>query len=191
MKLKSTEDITPEFLQTAEASVEVRTFISEQLKKTSDEFAEKINAAEKDKTDIEASLTETKKSLQDTKDELDKLSKQVEAKAKQEAFDARMEEISATYLLNASQTTAVATQIKDLDEAAYASWKTNFDLFATKKPEEEEEKGSEEDAETEADKALKTAKASGQTIPNAQTPEPNEFETLVKNLSKAITINKQ
>jgi len=190
MKLKSTEDITPEFLQTAEASVEVRTFISEQLKKTSDEFAEKVNAAEKDKTDVEASLTETKKVLQETKDELEKLSKQVEAKAKQEAFDARMEEISAAYLLNASQTTAVAAQIKDLDDAAFASWKTNFDLFATKQSEKSKEGEGEGEKETEAEKALKTVEASKKTLPNAQAPEANEFDTLVKNLSKAITINK-
>jgi len=194
MKLKSAQDITPEFLLTAEASVEVRQFITDELKKTSDDFAEKVKVALTEKETVEASLKETKATLDETntslaaiQDELKTLKDSVDAKAKQEAFDARMEEISASYELSEAQSTAVASQIKELDEPSFTSWKTNFELFTPKKV-----VASTEDKEASAAAALKTATASTTaTVPNSQAPETNELEVLVKNLSKAITINKQ
>jgi len=98
-----------------------------------------------------------------------------------------MEEISASYELSEAQSTAVASQIKELDEPSFTSWKTNFELFTPKKV-----VASTEDKEASAAAALKTATASTTaTVPNSQAPETNELEVLVKNLSKAITINKQ
>lgn len=196
MKLKSTEDITPEFLQTAEASTEVRNFIVDKLAETSETYIEKVRTLETAKKDADASLASTNESLAAVKTELETLKKQVEAKARQEAFDARMEELSSVFELNATQSTAIASQIKDLDDTAFSSWKSNFDLFATKKSakastEKEEEKTEKTDkAEKEATAALKDATVTDPALANAQSPGNNEDElsTIVGLLKKSITI---
>lgn len=195
MKLKSTEDITPEFLQHAEASTEVRKFIVDKLAETSEAYVEKVKTLETAKKDADASLASTNEALANVRTELETLKKQVEAKARQEAFDARMEELSSVFELNATQSTAIASQIKDLDDTAFSSWKSNFDLFATKKSakastEKEEEKTEKTDkAEKEATAALKDATAADPALANAQSPGDGEDELsqIIGTLKKSIS----
>ena len=132
MKFNDMEEIIPEFLQDAKA-VEVRKLISDELEKTSQEIVDKVTATENDQKQMAASLATVHQTLVETRRELESLKQQVAAKTKQQSFDARMAEIQAVYVLNESQSTAVAAQIKDLDDGAYATWKAAFDLFATKR----------------------------------------------------------
>ncbi len=185
MKLKSTDDITSEYLQTAEAS-ELKSFISDELKKVSDEYIEKLNKSETDKSEVASTLETTDKTLKELQTKFENLQKQVEAKEKQEAFDTRMDELSSEYELDDKQTKVVASQIKDLDETAYASWKTSFEPFGKKKV--VASTNTEEKPDPVA--ALQNASASSATLPNAQSPEVDEFADMVGTLNKVITFKR-
>jgi hypothetical protein len=183
MKLKSTEDITPEFLQTAEASNEIRKFIIEQLAETSKTYVSQVETLETEKKTSEASLKTAEAELATAKAELEKAQKEIEAKEKQEAFDARMEEIHSTFELNEAQASSVASEIKDLDETAFASWKVRFGLFASKKGEKKEDKNEDPSA------SLRNAQASSVTLPNAlDQSEETDVTKMVSLLKKAITV---
>jgi hypothetical protein len=195
MKLTSTEDITPEFMKQADASV-VRDFISVELEKTSKTFSEQVAAAEKDKAAVEATLEATNKTLSEVQTKLDELNKQVEAKVKQEAFNSRMDEVSSTYELNDAQRAAVASQIKELDSDGYTAWKSNAELFMAKKvvaSAKEETVVVEDEKEKEAAAALKNATASETpALTNSTSPESgSEISKLIGSLAGAISINKQ
>lgn len=195
MKLKSTEEITPEYLQTAEASVEVRRFIADELDKTSQEFISKLDAANKEKDQVQANLDKQVKELTDLQNEFEVLKKQVEAKAKQEAFDARMDEITSKYELDDKQTKSIASQIKELDETAFATWKSDiFEPFAKVKTvvvastEVAPEKEKETEKAPDPAEVVKTASASTATPPNAIAPEKNELDALVESLKRGISV---
>lgn len=182
MKLKSKEDITPEFLQTAEASREVQDFIVNELQKASQTFEEEKQTLVSAKADIEKQLEEVNKGLANTQEELNNLKLSVAEKEKQEAFDSRMEELSSNFELSDAQTKVIASQIKDLDENAFKSWKENFEvLFAKKQEKQEESKLSESIKEA-------TASTTSATIPNTISPEVNEIEALAKSLRESVEI---
>lgn len=183
MKLKQIDDITPDFLKEAEAS-DVRDFIKVELNKSSQEYLEKVQKAEDAKKAIEDSLAlaseeleKLKKELEAAKAESDTLKGEIEEKEKQETFNIRMDEVSAAYVLDEKQTQIIASKLKGLDDKGYADYKAELELFAKKK----EEVSSED--------ALRNAKASGPSIPNASPVQENqtELQKLIASVAKSFT----
>jgi hypothetical protein len=129
MKIENINQITDELLKQVTAS-SVTDFIQEELKKASEVFV-----AEKNEKDVaikatqekyEALSTESgkvKEELEKLKAALAKLEEEKIAKAKEEAFNLRMSSFDEEFDLSDEDRQILATDIKDLDEEAFAAYK--------------------------------------------------------------------
>jgi hypothetical protein len=129
MKIENINQITDELLKQVTAS-SVADFIQEELKKASEVFV-----AEKNEKDVaikatqekyEALSTESgkvKEELEKLKAALAKLEEEKIAKAKEEAFNLRMSSFDEEFDLSDEDRQILATDIKDLDEEAFAAYK--------------------------------------------------------------------
>jgi hypothetical protein len=129
MKIENINQITDELLKQVTAS-SVTDFIQEELKKASEVFV-----AEKNEKDVaikatqekyEALSTESEKvkeELEKLKAALAKLEEEKIAKAKEEAFNLRMASFDEEFDLSDEDRQILATDIKDLDEEAFAAYK--------------------------------------------------------------------
>lgn len=128
MKITNINDITDESLKQLSASA-VSEFISEEIKKVSDQFeVEKTEAEEVIKTTKEK-FDEVSENLEAVKAELDKMKQEKAEKEALETFNQRMAEFDAEYELSDEIRAHVASDIKDMDEESYASYKTKMSAF--------------------------------------------------------------
>lgn len=166
MKITSMADITDESLKTMKASV-MHEFLEEKIKEADKQFKsekEKIELAAKEK---ETLLTTTAAELKKAQEELTKLNeavaefKQLEQDRKeQEVFNTRMEGFHAEYDLEQEDIEIVASDIKGLNEEAFAKYqKKAFVLFKSKN-----KKGKEAAKKAGEEKAKEDAKASVETV---------------------------
>ena len=109
---------------------------SEQIKEKESknkEALEKAEAAEKKAKELENKLTAEAKAKDELAKKIEKVEAEIAQKARDEKFQTRMTSISEKFELNDKQTEAVASEIKDLDDAGFDKWLTKFELFAAKK----------------------------------------------------------
>jgi len=171
MKIKSIDQITPDFLKEAEAS-DVRDFITQTLADKASEFSTQVSEKETEKKGIQSELEEAKAKVTELESKVASLNDIISAKEKEEAFNVRMDEIDSTFKLTEEQKKSVASKIKTLDsDESYKTWKKEFSLFATFKGDEVDE--TESDDEEDEVKNLKEAKASKGKLPNAADSKAN------------------
>ena len=206
MKIKSVKDITNDLLQQVEASV-VADFIEEELKQASEKFVdEKSKLEEELKNSQEARETLSKEQLE-LKDKLDTVEKALadleEEKAQREAeakFNERMTLLDEDYELNDEDREVLASDIKDMNEEDFTSYKNKINvllkdkskkLIEAKKAEEaqkaEETKASEETEESSVvEIAVDKADKEDSEVPNSIQAEE---ETLVEKYKKAFSLD--
>jgi len=129
MKIENINQITDELLKQVTAS-SVTDFIQEELKKASEVFvAEKnekdvaIKAAQEKYEALSTESEKVKEELEKLKAALAKLEEEKIAKAKEEAFNLRMASFDEEFDLSDEDRQILATDIKDLDEEAFAAYK--------------------------------------------------------------------
>ena len=139
MKIENINQITDELLKQVTAS-SVADFIQEELKKASEAFvAEKnekdiaIKAAQEKYESLSAESEKVKEELEKLKAALAKLEEEKIAKAKEEAFNIRMASFDEEFELSDEDRQVLATDIKDLDEEAFAAYKKKMAVLMKEK----------------------------------------------------------
>ena len=145
MKIQNISDITEESLKQVTASA-ISDFISEEIKKASEQFeTEKSQAQDLAKVSSEK-LEALSKEYETLKSDYEKISatlaeiqKDNEAKAKQEVFNQRMAGFDAEYDLTAEERQVIASDISEMNEDAFAAYKSKMAVFMKKKGEKKPE----------------------------------------------------
>jgi hypothetical protein len=139
MKITKIEDITDALLKEVTAS-SVAEFISEELKKASDQFvsekAEKENelkAANEKISTVTAEHEAVKKQVEELSQKLASLEAEKEAKAKEETFNMRMASFDEEYDLEDEDRKVIAKAIKDLDEKSFEDHKETIAVLMKEK----------------------------------------------------------
>jgi hypothetical protein len=139
MKITKIEDITDVLLKEVTAS-SVIDFISEEIKKVSDQFvaekAEKENALKVATEKFDSTFAEQevlKKQLEEVNQKLSLIQAEQEAKAKQEAFDIRMASFDEDFDLSDEDRQVLATDIKDLNDEAFSAYKNKMAILMKEK----------------------------------------------------------
>lgn len=127
-KLSTIEDIkglTDETLKECSAS-NVNNVVADALAKISEE----VMTERKAKEDALSNASKLSKDVSDVKAELEKIQAAAALKESQDTFNARMTSIDTEYTLTDAHRKIVAKQIKDLDEAGFTVWATDFEVLA-------------------------------------------------------------
>lgn len=142
MKIKNISDINDESIKTVEAS-EITRFIASELENKATEHQKAIEAKEQEAANIKAAADEAIAKANEANEKLEALTKELdEIKAarlseKAEAdFNVRMAALDEEFELNDDDRKVVASQIKDLTDETFASWKESFDIIASAKSKE-------------------------------------------------------
>ena len=180
MKIENMNQITDELLKTAKAS-SVTDFIQEELKKASEAFVaeknEKDNAIKAAQEKYEALSTESEKvkeELEKLKTILSKLEEEKIAKAKEDAFNLRMAQFDSEFDLSDEDRQVLATDIKDLDEEAFAAYKKKMEVLMKEK-----------------NKAAKKAKESKEELKEEATNVKASEEAKIKEEVKVVAASEQ
>ena len=146
------------------------------IKTKDDEYKASLEAAEQEKAEIASANEELQASVESIKEELktaqERINEFESAKAAEEAvatFNSRMEEIDSIYDLEESDSAFIAEKIKSLDssEEAFASFKSELEVFWATKNKEAKAKQEEAIAarvEEEIEKRLNTSEASEEVV---------------------------
>jgi len=187
MKITKIEDITDALLKEVTAS-SVAEFISEELKKASDQFvsekAEKENelkAANEKISTVTAEHEAVKKQVEELSQKLASLEAEKEAKAKEETFNMRMASFDEEYDLEDEDRKVIAKAIKDLDEKSFEDHKETLAVLMKEKKKSYKKAMSDKMQKEKAEKSAET-KAS-ETPVQATTQEV--VEQAVDNGAKA------
>jgi len=142
MKIESLKDINDESMKTLEASA-VHDFIQDELKKASEDFS----AKQEDKKQALEAAEENYKSLTDEHDKLQKELENVQAALKeleaeeanrkaQEKFNERMAAFDEEYELSEEDREVIASDVKELDDDAFASYQEKMKVLLKNKNKE-------------------------------------------------------
>ena len=126
MEIKSISDITDEALKEVKASA-ITDFIQEELEKASEEYSAKQNevqealkAAKDEKDALSTEHAQLKEEMDQVQEKLGTLEAENLEREKLETFTQRMAELDEEFELNDESREAIAEEIKDLDEEAWA-----------------------------------------------------------------------
>ena len=155
MKIESLKDINDESMKTLEASA-VHDFIQEELRKASEDFS----AKQEDKKQALEAAEEQYKSLTDEHDKLQKELENVQAALKeleaeeanrkaQEKFNERMAAFDEEYELSDEDREVIASDVKELDDDAFASYQEKMKVLLKNKNKETLAAAAAEEAKTE------------------------------------------
>lgn len=152
MKIENINQITDDLLKEVKASA-ITDFIQEELKKASEAFVAEKTEKENQLKEVEAKNSvlaeegeKLKNEIANIKANLEKLEAEKVAKLKEEAFNIRMASFDEEFELNDEDRQVIASDIKDLDEEAFAGYKKKMAVLmkeknkAAKKAKEEEMK---------------------------------------------------
>lgn len=166
MKIENINQITDELLKQVTAS-SVTDFIQEELKKASEAFvAEKnekdgaIKAAQEKYEALSTESEKVKEELEKLKATLAKLEEEKVAKAKEEAFNLRMASFDEEFDLSDEDRQILASDIKDLDEEAFAAYKKKMAVLMKDKNKAAKKAKMEEDMKAKASEVKEEVKAS-------------------------------
>lgn len=201
MKITSLEDIQQDTLAEMQAS-SIREFIRTKLDEASESYNQKaaeVEAEKKASEDLKLQAEASQKELQEKlskleeeslelKKELDSIKAEKESLAKQTAFSERMSSLDEEYNLTDVDRKVIQSQIVDLTDESFASWKQSFDVLVSAK--KKVVKTEEEKAE-ELKLQLEEAKAS-QTIPNSSKLEKDDFSKISNafKIGEGVTIKR-
>jgi hypothetical protein len=143
MTLKDISDITDESITQITAS-SVRDFIKDQIRNKDQELNTQAEAALKEKNRLETEVESFKtqaSTLERTQEqlnaeiarlqsELSDIKASQEAADKAEKFNLRMQLVADEFDLDDEVRTIIASEIKDLDDAGFDSWKNKFNILA-------------------------------------------------------------
>ena len=128
-----------------EAIASMTSTFAEAIKTKDEEYKSSLEAAENAKSEIAKANEELKASVESIQEELKVAQKRIgdfekieSAKAAEELFNSRMEEIDSIYDLEESDSAFIAEKIKglDLSEEAFASFKSELEVFWASKNKE-------------------------------------------------------
>lgn len=128
-----------------EAIAGMTSTFADKIKEKDKEYQESLEAAEKEKENIEKANEELKSSVDEVKEELAKAQEKLEEFEKEKAqaeavrlFNERMEEIDSIYELNEADNSFIAEKIKNLDssQAAFDELKKELSYFWSSKNKE-------------------------------------------------------
>ena len=161
MKVTSIKQITDESLKELSASA-VSDFIEEELKTASEQYSEEktkledsLKASQEAQEKLEVEHKAAKEELEQVKTVLDELQAEKADRAAQDAFNERMATMDETYELKDEDRQVIASQIKDIDEEAFAKYLENMKVLLSSKDKETLKEQSEK-----AEKATEETKAS-------------------------------
>jgi chromosome segregation ATPase len=192
---------------------------AEAIKQKDEEYKASLEAAQNEKAEIAKANDELVASVESVKEELkiaqERISSFEAAKASVEAeerFNARMEEIDSIYDLDETDASFIADKIKGLDdsEEAFASLKTELEVFWASKNKEAKSKYEEEikarveeevqkrlsesqastevaEEEVNVEEALDSAEQTDVEIPNNNEAQASQTETLREKFAKAFS----
>lgn len=189
MKIENINQITDELLKQVTAS-SVTEFIAQEIKKASESFvaerAEKEGAIKTAQEKYEALSNESlkvKEELDKVKEALSKMEQEKAAKEKEEAFNSRMTALDQEYDLSDEDRQVLASDIKDLNEEAFAAYMKKMAILMKEKNKKNKKVKEEKDAkasevvvnETSAsatevvEEVIETSKLEKASIPNSST----------------------
>jgi hypothetical protein len=165
MKIENINQITDELLKEVKAS-SITDFIQEELKKASEVFVNEKTEKEKLLKEVEAKNTslleeseKLKTEIANIKASLEKLEAEKIAKQKEEAFNIRMASFDEEFELSDEDRQVLATDIKDLEEEAFAAYKKKMAVLMKEKN-KAAKKAKEEDMKKTIASKIEEAKAS-------------------------------
>tara|TARA_E500000318_G_scaffold90735_2_gene88782 strand:- start:1616 stop:3172 length:1557 start_codon:yes stop_codon:yes gene_type:complete len=203
-----------------EAIAGMTSTFADAIKQKDDEYKASLEAAENEKAEIAAAREELQASVESIKEELasaqERISEFEQVKAAQEAetrFNSRMEEIDSIYDLEESDSSFIAEKLKGLDssEEAFASLKSELEVFWSAKNKEAKAKFEEEvqarvneevekrlagvveasektsEEKTDVEAALDNAEATTTEIPNNNEAQASEKQTLRDRFAAAFS----
>lgn len=139
MKIKNLADITDETLKTMNATV-VSEFISEELKKASDDFEKKkteqdtqLKAAQEKTVQTEQEVATLKETIQTLQASVAKLNEEKSAREKQEKFNINMASLNEDFVLSKEDGEIIAKKVKDMDDSMFASYKKELQVLLKSK----------------------------------------------------------
>lgn len=167
-KFKKVEDLYS-YLQenlSEEASASAKDFVKKHLEEFASEYESKADQAEASRKEIEAAKLEIESKVQELSQskasleaELNELKTKVLAHEQEKRFGVRMEEIDAEFDFSDDERKAVASQVRELSDEAFASWKEGTLKVLAKEKSKEYKKLKAEKEKQEAE----AAQASAQT----------------------------
>jgi hypothetical protein len=180
MKIKSIKDITDENLKELSASA-ISDFIEDELKEASEKYLEEKQEIQKslDATKEEAkSLTEdsekTKEELAKVKVALDGLEAEKVEREAEEAFNLHMATLDEEYELNDEDREVIASDIKDMNEAAFEDYRKKVSVLLRDKNKkaieaaqatvEEKTETAEEEAKADTTEKVEESKEAEETV---------------------------
>lgn len=167
----------------------IREFLAEQIEAANTKYEAMIQEKEQKEQELATTLAEAqqaKTQLDAIKAELQEMKAQVDQEAKQRVYDNRMNSLSSSYELDEKVTKVIAKQIKDLDEEQYNAWlEEDGAVILAGREKNAPSLNSKEEA---AEDALKEAKASVQTIPNAAGDSQKSVESKPWKLGEMIDL---
>jgi hypothetical protein len=168
----------------------IREFLAEQIKAADEQYTASVQEKEQKEQELAAAVAEAQASkdrLAQIETELAEIRANADKEAKQRIYDNRMNSLASKYELDDKVSKVVAKHIRDLDDEAYAAWleEDGAVILAGREKNSESVVAKEEAAQD----ALKEAKASVETIPNAgQTQSQKEDKPKAWTLGKDIEL---
>lgn len=202
MKIENINQITDELLKQATAS-SITDFIQDELKKASEAFvAEKnekdvaIKAAQEKYEALSTESEKVKEELEKVKASLAKLEEEKVAKAKEEAFNLRMAAFDEEFDLSDEDRQVLATDIKDLNDEAFAAYKNKMAVLmkeknkaAKKAKEEEMKKAKASETKVEEVKASVTSEQSATEVVDEVLDNSNVEKTSIPNSTTTAEVS--
>lgn len=195
MIIKDVSDITDESLTKVTASV-VRDFIKEQIRNKDQELSTQVqaNIQEKNKLETEVESYKTKASdlekaqvalqsqIENLQSELNDVKASQDAAERAEKFNLRMQAVSEEFDLDDQVRSIIASEIKDLDDASFDSWKNKFDVIGIGFKKSKQTQTA--DNATAAQTVIASATVTASNIPNSS----SSSEDMTQRFQKAFKI---
>jgi hypothetical protein len=188
MKIENIKDINEDSLKTLTAS-QISSFVEDELKKASEKFhedkvkfEEEIENSQAKFTELEKTHEELKSNFDGIKEKLDTLEAERIEREKQETFNSRMASLDEEYSLDDEDRQVIATQMKDLDDESYASYKETLTVLLRSKLRSASEEAEEVTASEEKEVVAPTEEAEASTP--AEEQNENVVEDAIDNAEK-------
>lgn len=190
-KIKSLKDLTDDNLQELSAS-QVSDFIEDELKKSSEKFAEgkrevetQLQAAKEKHSALEGQHTELKQQVESLNSELEKLQAEAAKQLAEENFARRMSVLDDTYDLCDKDREVIASEVNDMSDEEFESYAKKLEVLLRDKNKEAIAAQSQKEAE-EASK--EEASREEKVLATASEPQPEEEREVVEEaISQAKT----
>ncbi len=177
MKFTTLAEITDETLKEANASVAVRDFFVEEIKRTSESWTkekeaqnQKLKEGEVKAANLSAEMEKIQTELKATKESLDAVRKECADREKLEKFNVRMASLDADYDLDADDRRVISTDIQNLSDEAFAAYQGKLAVFLKEKSKAFKSANASKSADDLAIAAALKAAEKAKNLPNTTLP---------------------